>query len=358
MGTLLQDIRFGLRVLWKSKGFTAVAVVTLALGIGANTAIFSVVDAVLLRPLSYREPDRMVALWENVPAKGGKWRVAPANFLDWKEQNQVFEEVSAFSASGFNLTGGGEPEQLRGARVSGGYFGVLGVYPALGRAFSPEEHEPGKGQVVILGHGLWERRFGSDPNVVGQTITLDGDAYHVVGVMPAGIYPAWPTTSGKITFDPQQQQYWVPMSFSADWAANRNSHVLGVIARLRPGVTLDRAQTEMDFIARRLEQEYPANNRGAGAVVNPFADEVVGDVRPALLVLLGTVGVVLLIVCANVASLMLAQLAARRKEVAIRAALGAGGLASSASFWWKACSSRCWAARSGCGWRRGGSTSC
>ena len=154
MQTLWQDIRYGLRVLWKSKGFTVVAVVTLALGIGANTAIFSVVDAVLLRPLSYREPDRLVALWENVPAKGGTWRVAPANFLDWKKQNQVFEETAAFSASGFNLTGGGEPEQIRGVRVSSGYFGVLGVDPALGRAFSPEEYEPGKFRVKHFGNKI------------------------------------------------------------------------------------------------------------------------------------------------------------------------------------------------------------
>src|ERR1043166_4551527 len=209
MGSFRQDLRYGFRLLRKRPGFSCLAILTLALGIGANTAIFSVVNGVLLRPLNYQAPERVVALWENVPAKGGKWRVAHANFFDWKNQNHVFAAVAAFGASSFNLTGTDEPEQLRGVKVSDNYFAVLGVYPERGRAFTAEEYEPGKGSVVILGHGLWQRRFGADPHITGQQITLDGARYTVVGVMPEGIYPAWPTSSGQMSFAPNQQQYWV-----------------------------------------------------------------------------------------------------------------------------------------------------
>src|SRR5215203_5919532 len=230
MNTLFQDLNYGLRMLVKHPGVTAIAVLTLALGIGANTAIFSVVNAVLLNPLPYREPNALVSLWENVPTHG-RWRASPANFLDWKKQNTVFEDVSAFGASSLTLTGDGEPEQLAGTRVSSGYFNVIGMDPALGRAFSPEEHERGKGQVVILSHAFWQRRYGGDTTIINRTITLDGASYNVVGVMPPGLYPVWPTTSGHIIFDEQQQQFWVPMSFTAEWAAARSAHVLGVLAR-------------------------------------------------------------------------------------------------------------------------------
>ena len=258
MNTLIQDLSYGFRMLMKHRGVTAIAVLTLALGIGANTAIFSVVNAVLLNPLPYKDPDRLVSLWENVPTHG-RWRAAPANFFDWKKQNTVFEDVVAFGGAAMTLTGDGEPEQLHGARVSSGYFAVVGVEPVLGRSFTNDEHEPGKGQVVILGHSLWQRRYGSDTNIVGRNLILDGAGYTVVGVMPPGIHPVRPTTSGHIDFDEQQQDFLTPMSFTPRWAATRSAHVLGVLARLKPGVSIEQATTEMNTIAARLEHEHTEN---------------------------------------------------------------------------------------------------
>src|ERR1041385_343877 len=278
MNTPLQDLRYGLRMLLKHRSVTAIAVITLALGIGANTAIFSVVNAVLLNPLPYKNPDRLVALWSNVPGHG-RWRNSPANFFDWKKQNTVFEDVVSFGASTVTLTGVGEPEQLIGGRVSSGYFAVVGVDPVLGRAFLPAEYEGGKGQVIILSNNFWQSRFGGDQNIVNRTLTLDGENYTVVGVMPPGIYPVWPTTSGHITFDEKQQQYWTPMSFTPGWASVRTAHVFGVLARLKPGITLEQATAEMNTIAARLQQEHK-EVQGEGIIVNQFMNEVVGDVRP------------------------------------------------------------------------------
>jgi putative ABC transport system permease protein len=323
MEILLQDLRYSVRMLAKKPGFTAIAALTFAIGLGANAAIFSVVNTVLLRPLSYPDPDRVVALWETRSEEaGGRSRVTPANFIDWKQGSRVFQDMAAYGSAAANLTGAGEPEQILGARVSSGYFGVLGIQPSVGRSFLSQEYQPGSDRLVVLGHDLWARRFGSDPDIAGRPITLDGRSYTVIGVMPAGVYPTWPTAAGRVSFDPKNAQFWIPMSFDAEWAANRRTHVLGVVGRLRPGVPLEQASVELRTIARRLEQENP-ENKGAGIAIDRLMDEVTGPVRPALLTLLGAVGLVLIMACANIASLLLAQLAGRQREIGIRAALGA-----------------------------------
>ncbi len=311
MDTFWQDVRYGVRSLLKKPGFAFIAVLTLALGIGANSTIFSFVNAILLRPLPYKNPERLVLLDETASRRGiASMGVSFPNFLDWREQNQVFEDVAAYSEDTYTLAGGGEPEQLQGARISSGLFELLGVQPLMGRTFSAEEDRPNNDAVVILSYGLWQRRFGSDPQIVGQSINVGNRAHTVIGVMPAGF---------KF---PEVAQLWRPMALDTTmWT--RNDHGLSAIARLKPNVTIEQAQSEMIRVARRIEEQNPVTNEGMSVTVLNLRDTLVGDYRQALWILLGVVGFVLLIACANVANLLLARSAARQKEIAIRAAMGA-----------------------------------
>lgn len=313
---LWQDFRFGLRSLLKRPGFTAIALLALALGIGANTAIFSLVNAVILQPLPYRDPDRLISVYgtRNRSTQGS---VGPTDFLDYRSQNKTFEQ---FAASGsmmlpMNLTGSGEPERLNASIITGNYFDTFGVRPALGRGFSLENEKTGQDHVTVLSHAFWQTRFGGDPNIVNKTINLDGKAYEVLGVMPAEVVL------------PQPAQLWVPINFDADPEMKmRNARFLRGIGRLKEGVTLDQAQTDTDLIAAQLEQQYPDSNTGWSLRLIPLREILVGGSRTMLFILFGAVGFVLLIACANVANLLLVRAAARQKEIAMRTALGASRL--------------------------------
>jgi putative ABC transport system permease protein len=315
LGDLAQDLRYGLRMLLKNPGFTVIAVLALALGIGANSAIFSVVNAILLRPLPYKNPSQLVMIWEKATHLGfPKNTPSPANFLDWQKQNTLFQGMGAFAERSFNLTGVGEPERMDGRRVSANLFDLLGVKPIIGRTFVADEDKLGT-KVVLLNESLWKRRFGGDPSVIGRSLALNGESYTVVGVLPNSVrLPG---------FGNWRDQVWVPLAFSSDEASNRGDHFLEVIGRMKPGITVAKARAEMETIAARLAQEYPRFNVRIDAVVNPLQEEIVGNMKPALWILLGAVAFVLLIACANVANLLLARAAVRHKEIALRLALGA-----------------------------------
>jgi putative ABC transport system permease protein len=312
MRNLWQDVRFAARMLWKNKGITAVAVVALALGVGANTAIFSVVNAVLLKPLPYKDPVRLVRLSED-SERMPLLSVSYPDFLDWRAQQTVFEGMALTQLSSYNLSGIEEAERLQGRNVSPEFFSVIGVEPALGRAFTEEENAPGKGRVVVLSHGLWQRRFGGDKDILGRAITLNGEPYTVIGVMPPNFLYGTPT------------DVFVPVgTIVNEMVLSRGNHPgLYVLARLKQGVTMERASEEMRTIASRLAAQYPDSNSGNTVLVQSLDEFFVSGIRPMLLILLGAVGFVLLIACANVANLLLARAASRGREIAIRMALGA-----------------------------------
>ena len=321
MNTLIYDLRYGLRMLLKNPGFTFAALITLALGIASSTAIFSVIDGVLLHPLPYPDSEKIMSLTPTMRSTGAPGGAsAPANYIDWAAQNDVFSHMAAARGEQFNLTDGDRPERVRGTMTTSNLFPLFGVSPILGRTLLPSDEQPGHNHVVVLSSELWARRYASDRGIIGREISLNDEPHTVVGVMPPNFVP---DGYGEL---------WVPSAFgvptnsirpNVDPRPVRGSNYLDVFGRLKPGVTLEKARAEMDAISRRLENQYPTDNRDIGVRVTPLHEEVVGGIRPVLLLLFAAVGFLLFIGCANVANLLLARAATRSREISIRAAMGA-----------------------------------